>query len=203
MRESILTEANSHPVRRMLSAALLAFAAASSASAGPLADTAVEAESMAASGNARGAYATMQEALGDFAATLPFEVGLFEFVTEKPAAYGSYTPRPNADFRPGEPLITYVELIGLSWKKLKDSRYTAAFTVDLEVIDYKGDTLAAKKGFGSFAFTGRTRNQEIYTHLTLDVSGASPGDYHVRYTVNDTLGGRSTSFEQKFSIAKE
>lgn len=198
-----MTAAALPTVARIVSAAVLAFATASAVVAGPLADTAIEAESMAASGNARGAYAKIQEALADFAATLPFEVALFEFVTDKPAAYGSYTPRANAVFRSGEPLITYVELIGLSWKKLPDSRHTAAFTVDLELIDYKGDTLAAKKGFGSFAFTGRIRNQEIYTHLSLDVSGARPGDYRVRYTINDTLGDRSTSFEQKFSIAKE
>ncbi|MBO3759996.1 hypothetical protein [Ciceribacter sp. L1K22] len=193
-----------HRLHRLLPTAVLGLClGVQTAAAGPLMDAAMQAEALAAGGDARAAHAKMQEAFGDFAATLPLTVSLAEFATDKPAAYGSYTPRPDTVFKPGEPLITYLELIGLTWETLPDKRYTSAFNVDLELIDYKGDTLAAQKKFGSFSFTGRFRNQEIYTHLTLDVTGAPAGDYKVRYTVNDTVGKRSTSFEQKFSIAKE
>ncbi len=45
------------------------------------------------------------------------------------------------------------------------------------------------------------QNQEIYTHLTLDVSGAKPGDYVLRYTVNDVMGNRAAVFEQTFTVS--
>lgn len=184
-----------------LGVALLALACAAAPSlAGPLRDAAEKAETAAKTGGAVEAYSSMREAFADFAAGLPFQVGKALFVTEKPAAYGAYTPRPATAFRPGEPLITYVELIGLTWKPIEGGRQQSSFTVDLELKDGNGATLAAQKGFGSFTFTGFVRNQEIYTHLTLDVSGARPGNYSVYYTINDVNGKQSAVLQQAFTV---
>lgn len=167
--------------------------------AGPLVEAATKAEQQAADGDPNGAFSTLREAVGEFSSGLPFSVGTAVFVTEKPAAYGAYSPRADSRFNEGEPLITYVELIGLSWEKTEDT-YRANFTVDLEVLDSKGEQLAAQKNFGKFDFTGRVRNQEIFTHLTLDLAGASPGSYTVKYTINDTLAGHFTTVEQAFTV---
>lgn len=169
--------------------------------AGPFHDAAGQAESRAAAGDAVGAYDAARKAFEDFAALLPFSIGKALFVSEKPSAYGAYAPRPNSVFRPGEPLITYVELIGLTWKPVDGGKQQSVFTVDLELKDDKGATLAAQKSFGSFTFTGYVRNQEIYTHLTLDVTGATAGNFVLTYTVNDVYGQRSAAFEQKFSVS--
>lgn len=174
---------------------------ATAAWAGPLADGARIAEEKALSGDTRAAYEAAREAFGKFASALPFTIGKSVFVSEKPAAYGAYTPRENAIFKPGEPLVTYVELIGLRWKPIEGGKQQSNFTVDLELKDAKGATLAAQKGFGSFTFTGYVQNQEIYTHLTLDVTGAKPGDYVLRYTINDVFGERAALFEQPFTVA--
>ncbi len=171
------------------------------ASAGPLADGARVAEEKALAGDPVAAFEAARDALATFTAGLPFTIAKAVFVSEKPAAYGAYVPRANAVFKPGEVLITYVELIGLHWKPGDGGLLTSNFTVDLELKDAKGATLAAEKGFGNFSFTGHVQNQEVYTHLTLDVSGAKPGDYVAQYRVNDVLGQRSAVFEQPFTVA--
>lgn len=184
----------------LLAAALAAVSAATVARAGPLLDAAREAESKAAAGDAVGAYDTIRDAFGAFSMTLPFSVGKAVFVNERPKAYGAYSPRPEPVFKPGEPLITYVELIGLTWKESGDGLEQSNFSVDFEILEPGGKILAAQKSFGEFTFTGLVRNQELFTHLTLDITGAEPGDYVLKYTINDLVGERFTSFEQKFTV---
>ncbi len=170
--------------------------------AGPLSEAAAAAEAKSKTGDALGAYDTMRQALADFSSTLPLMIGKGLFTETVPTAYGIYTPRKNATFRPGEPLITYLELVGLTWKPAEETgKQQTSFSVDFELTDSKGVVLATQKTFGNFGFTGLYRNQEVFTHLTLDLSGAAPGDYILRYIVTDTAGARSARLEQPFTIA--
>ncbi|ATN34128.1 hypothetical protein ACO34A_09955 [Rhizobium sp. ACO-34A] len=173
---------------------------ASTASAGMLATAAAEAEKKADKSDFVGAFEAMRDAFADFGGLLPLTVGKAVFVTERPKGYGAYKPRKEPVFEPGEPLITYVELIGLNWKREEDGLQHSNFTVDFELIDSKGETLASQKNFGTFSFAGYARNQEMYTHLTLDIDGAAAGAYRLRYTINDTLAQKSTSVEQPFTV---
>ncbi len=193
---------------RWMTAALLAAGlsigpAATAAKAGPLADAAREAESKAAAGDSVGAYDTIRDAFGAFSMTLPFSVGKAVFVTEKPKAYGAYAAKPDAVFKPGEMLITYVELIGLNWKPMGDGLEKSSFSVDFEISEAGGKVLASQKKFGEFTFTGLKRNQELFTHLTLDITGAEPGDYVLKYTINDNVSSHFTSFEQTFTVKEK
>ncbi len=190
---------------RQVAAALLAagfsiVCAPGVVTAGPLADAARTAEEKAAAGDVIGAYDAIRDAFGAFSMTLPFTVRQAVFVSEKPKAYGAYSPRPEPVFGPGVPLITYVELIGLSWQSTGDGLEHANFSVDFEILEPDGKILAAQKGFAEFTSTGLIRNQEIFTHLTLDITGAEPGDYVLKYTINDLVGERFTSLEQKFTV---
>lgn len=138
--------------------------APSVAIAGPLNDAATKAETMARSGDAAGAYALMREAVSDFAATLPFAIGKAVFVTEPPLGYGIYTPRADANFKTNEPLISYIEPLGLTWKPADEAgKQQTKFTVDFDILDEAGDIVAGQKAFGSFSFTGLFRNQELFT----------------------------------------
>jgi hypothetical protein len=190
---------------RWMSAALLAAGlsgagAAVPASAGPLVDAAREAESKAAAGDAVGAYDTIRDAFGAFSMTLPFSVGKAVFVTERPKAYGAYAAKPDTVFKPGEPLITYVELIGLTWKDSGDGLLKSNFSVDFEISESGGKVLASQKKFGEFTFTGLMPIQELFTHLTLDLTGAEPGDYLLKYTINDNISNHFTTSEQTFTV---
>ncbi len=170
------------------------------AAAGMLVDAATKAEQLATSGNPVGAHDALREAFGNFSSTLPFSIGKATFVADPPEGYGMYTPRPNAVYKPGESLISYVEPVGLSWRPIDGGKVEAQFTVDLELLNDKGDTLAEQKAFGSFTFRGFVRNQEVFAKLTLSVEGPPAGDYVLRYRFRDAISGAVALSDQKFSI---
>lgn len=173
------------------------------AHAGALVDAAQKAEQLATSGDAKGAYDAMRNAVSDFSTTLPFSVGKALFVREAPLGYGIYNPRASADFKANEPLISYIEPLGLTWKAADEAgKQQTKFTVDFDILDEAGDVIASQKSFGSFSFTGYFRNQELFTHLTLDVSSAPVGKYTVRYIFNDTNSGKTTTVDQPFAIVE-
>jgi hypothetical protein len=183
-------------------AAGLAFGLAGTALAGPLAEAAAKAEGLAASGDAIGAHDVMRQAISDFSESLPFSLGKAVFVKSDPAGYAMYEPKEEPVFKPGESLISYVEPVGLSWKQSPvQGKIETHFTVDFDILNPAGDVLAGQKSFGDFTFTGFFRNQEIYSTLTIDVSGAPAGDYILRFHFNDVNSGKTTSIDQPFKIA--
>lgn len=156
---------------------------------------------MATSGNPVGAHDALREAFGTFSSTLPFSIGKATFVTDPPEGYGMYTPRENTVYKPGEPLMSYIEPVGLSWRPIEGGKVEALFTVDLELLNDKGDTLAEQKAFGSFTFRGFVRNQEVFAKLTLSVEGPPTGNYVLRYRFRDVISGAVALSDQKFTIA--
>lgn len=171
--------------------------------AGPLLDAAAEAERKAAAGDPSGAYEAIHAGLARFSANLPLSVPRALFVTETPTAYRAYTAKKEPIFASGEPILAYVEVLGLQWMPVDGDRQQAHFTVDLELSDDKGKTLALQKEFGNFTFTAHSPAQEVYTHLTLDVAGATPGTYVLRYTINDVTAERSVPFELPFTLVEK
>lgn len=172
------------------------------AGAGPLAEAASKAETLATSGDTTGAHDALRAAVGTFSATLPFSIGKAVFVASAPVGYAMYEPKPQPVFKPGEALVSYVEPIGLTWKPAAAAgKLETHFTVDLDILSASGEVLANQKAFGNFTFTSFLRNQEIYATLTTDVSGAAAGDYVLRFHFNDLNSGKSASVDQKFTIA--
>lgn len=170
--------------------------------AGPLTDAAAQAEKLAASGDAAKARDLLLQAMSDFSQTLPFAIGKAIFVSKQPTGYAMYEPREGSVFKEGESLISYIEPVGLSWKNAAEKgKLESHFTVDFDILNPKGDVLAGQKAFGDFTFTGYLRNQEIYSTLTIDVSGAPAGDYVLRFHFNDVNSGKSASVDQPFKIA--
>ena len=169
--------------------------------AGPLADAATQAEERATSGDPVGARDAIRDAYGTFAATLPFTIGKVAFVDTPPTGYGMYDTRAATVFKIGEPLISYVEPVGLTWRAGEDGKLESAFAVDLELLDTKGEVLAEQKAFGTFAFRSLVRNQEVFAKLTLTLDDPPPGDYVLRYRFRDANSGAVALSEQPFSIA--
>jgi hypothetical protein len=193
----------SGPARSFIAAALGAWLVTSPALGGPLLDAAIEAERLAAQNDARGAFEAIRAGLAAFSQTLPLSVPRALFVSEVPKAYRAYAPKAEPVFLSGEKLITYVEVTGLKWQPSGEAQRQSHFTVDLELTDDKGKTLALQKEFGNFTFTAHSDAVEVYTHLTLDVDGAKPGGYVLRYTINDVIAERSTPFELPFTLKEK
>lgn len=186
--------------KSLLRMAFVAALAPTFALAGPLADAARKAEEQAAAGDTVGAHTTIRDAFGAFAATLPFSIGKAVFVSAAPEGYGMYAVRPEASFKAGEALISYVEPVGLTWRPADGGLLESHFTVDLELLDPKGTVLAEQKAFGSFDFKGSVRNQEVFAKLTLNLSGPPAGDYVLRYRFRDAASGAVAISEQPFKI---
>lgn len=186
--------------KSLLRMAFVAALAPTFALAGPLADAARKAEEQAAAGDTVGAHTTIRDAFGAFAATLPFSIGKAVFVSAAPEGYGMYAVRPEASFKVGEALISYVEPVGLTWRPADGGLLESHFTVDLELLDPKGTVLAEQKAFGSFDFKGSVRNQEVFAKLTLNLSGPPAGDYVLRYRFRDAASGAVAISEQPFKI---
>ncbi len=189
-----------YPARSLTATVLAAWLVAAPALGGPLLDAAIEAERLAAQNDARGAFEAIRSGLAAFSQSLPLTVPRALFVTEVPKAYRAYAPKAEPVFLTGEKLITYVEVTGLKWQPADGEQRQSHFTVDLELTDDEGKTLALQKEFGNFTFTSHADAVEVYTHLTLDVAGAKPGGYVLHYTINDVIAERSTPFELPFTL---
>lgn len=172
------------------------------AKAGPLVDAATKAEQLATSGDPAKARDLMRQAVGDFSQTLPFSIGKAVFITKEPAGYAMYEPKDGTVFKTGEAIVSYVEPVGLTWKEVAaQDKLETHFTVDFDILNPAGKILAGQKAFGDFTFTGYLKNQEIYSTLTIDVSGAPAGDYVLRFHFNDINSGKTASIDQPFKIA--
>ncbi len=189
-----------YQARSLTATVLAAWLVAAPALGGPLLDAAIEAERLAAQNDARGAFEAIRSGLAAFSQSLPLTVPRALFVTEVPKAYRAYAPKAEPVFLTGEKLITYVEVTGLKWQPADGEQRQSHFTVDLELMDDEGKTLALQKEFGNFTFTSHSDAVEVYTHLTLDVAGAKPGGYVLHYTINDVIAERSTPFELPFTL---
>ncbi len=170
--------------------------------ASALTDAAAKAESLAAAGDAVGAYDVLRGAISDFSANLPFSIGKTVFVRGEPAGYAMYDIKDTSIFKPGETLVSYVEPIGLSWvPSAMQGKIQTHFTVDFDILNKQGEVLASQKSFGDFTFNGYFRNQEIYATLSIDVTGAPAGDYILRFHFNDANSKKKASVEQAFTIS--
>lgn len=188
---------------RCLSAAALAMglalAGAAPALAGDVEDTAREAERRLAAGKHLEAIELLRTALADLVAKTPLGFRKAVLVGQPQSGFGMYTPRKDNVFASGEPIHTYVEPIGLAWRRHAET-FEAVFTVDIEIRTPDGKVLGGQKEFGRFEFVSRERNHEVMTNLTLTLTGVAPGDYIFGATFNDRIGGRSATLDMPFVI---
>lgn len=132
----------------------------------------------------------------------PLTVRHAVFVSEHPAGFGMYTPHASDSFKPGEKLTAYAEPVGYGWKQVGNGMFEFGFVVDFLVKSPDGKILAGKQDFARLVQQSHVRNREFMLTLNLDLTGASPGDYVLEYTLHDIASDKSTSFDLPFKIAK-
>jgi hypothetical protein len=169
------------------------------AAAGEIEAAAREAEAKVQAGQHVEAFNTLRNALTALNANAPLGFRKAIFIAKPPQGFGLYQPRPESAFRSGEPLIVYVEPIGLGWRP-EGEGFSSQFTVDFELRSPKGEILTGQKEFGKFGFNSRERNIEVMAHLTINLSGAPAGDYVFGATFHDKVSGKQASFDLPFSI---
>lgn len=158
-----------------------------------------KAASEIAAGHSLAAVETLREAVRKAALSGPLVFRHALFTAEAAKGFGIYNPRKDNVFKRGEPLLAYVEPVGFGWRPEGDL-YTALLTADYEIRSPQGQILAGQREFGRFAFTSRDQNHEVMTTLTLNLSGAKPGDYVLGITFHDKTTGKSANFDLPFKM---
>ncbi len=171
-----------------------------SAAAGEIADLAAKAESQLQAGQGAAAIETLRTAMLAANNKTPLAFRKAIFVSEPPRGFGIYKERPNKVFAQNEPLVAYVEPVGIGWAKQGDGTLHSSLAVDFEIRNPKGDILAGKRDFGQFEFTSHEQNMEVMTHVTLNLTGASPGQYIFGLIYRDKITGKSANVDLPFEI---
>jgi hypothetical protein len=121
------------------------------------------------------------------------------FVKSKATGFGMYQPRDSNIFKPGDPLIFYVEPQGYTFKTAGDISTFGVF-MDLDILSQSGASLASQKHFADNEFTSHHLNRELNLDGTVNLTGAPPGNYLLVLTLHDKLGGSSAVTKLPFII---
>ncbi len=121
------------------------------------------------------------------------------FATEA-KSFGLYAERGNSTFKTGEPLLVYTEPVGYAWRENADGTFTFGFDVDLKLSSANGEVLAEQENFQRVELNSHARNREFMLSLTLDLTGADPGDYVIEYRTRDIASDKMGTISLPFTI---
>ena len=124
------------------------------------------------------------------------------FVSKTASGFGMYDKRPSNVFTPGDKLLSYAEVSGMTYKPVGDT-FQFGYSVDVEIRTAKGATTMAKTQLGSTTLTSHVRNKEIELDLSLSITGLASGDYVLAYLVHDTNSEQTASIEQPFTVKEQ
>ncbi len=132
----------------------------------------------------------------------PFTAINVHLVAAPPSGYGQYLPRVDNVYRPGEPLILYLEPVGFKVNYDADQgSYTYRLAADFNLVDAWGMVVGGRRGFGRFEDTTRHFPDRIPLTFTYSLAGLPPGSYRVETILRDLLGKRSYTVVTPIRIA--
>jgi hypothetical protein len=133
-------------------------------------------------------------------AKAPLQFRQYFFVSDAPTGFGIYEKRADGPFKPGEKLIVYAEPVGYNWESNADGTFTFGFDIDLAVKSKDGNVLNRQDKFSHVVLTSHAKNHEFMLTITLDLSGADPGDYVLEYTTHDVASNKSAIISLPFTL---
>jgi hypothetical protein len=117
------------------------------------------------------------------------------------SGFGIYDERKDGVFKSGEPVTAYAEPVGYGWKDNGDGTYSFGFAIDLMVKTPDGKIVAGQEDFQRLELKSRARNKEFMLTLTLNLTGAPPGDYIIEYVTRDLTSSKSGKISLPITIA--
>jgi hypothetical protein len=133
----------------------------------------------------------------------PLTVRKAFFVTKHPSAFGGYTQRSSDVFKPGEPLLAYIEPVGYGWKGNGNGVFDLSVSVDFLVKTEDGNIVGGKEDFQRLVLQSHVKNKELMLTLTLNVRGAPAGNYTVEYKLRDLVTEKTATVDLPFTIAAQ
>lgn len=122
-------------------------------------------------------------------------------LTDAPAAgYGNYTPHQGSEFRTGEPIHVYVEVLGYGWKDNGDGTLSELLDADLNLLNAQGTTVASQEKFLTADIKSREKLLETFLTLDATLTAFDPGAYKLQYVLHDRAGGKDTTFEVPITL---
>lgn len=149
------------------------------------------------------AYEAARQALLAIWAELPLTVRNIT-LTEGPATgYGNYTPRTGSEFKAGEKIEVYVEVLGYGWKDNGDGTQSELLDADLNLLNATGQTVASQEKFLTADIKSRQKLLETYLTLDATLTSFEAGAYKLQYVLHDRAGGKDTTFEVPITLTGE
>ena len=122
-------------------------------------------------------------------------------LTETPApSYGNYTPRAASEYKAGEQIHVYVEVLGYGWKDNGDGTQSELLDADLNLLNAQGTTVASQPKFLSADIKSRTKLLETFLTLDATLTAFDPGAYKLQYVLHDRAGGKDATFEMPITL---
>lgn len=144
-------------------------------------------------GDAAAVVDGLQRAMAGAWKRLPFTVVNVHLVAAPPAGYGRFIPRVDNVYRPGEPLILYMEPVGFTVvHDQKNGVYRYNISTDFNLVDAWGRVVSGRREFGRFGGRSRRFPDRFPLTFTYNLSGLPPGEYRVETILRDMLDKKQT-----------
>jgi hypothetical protein len=122
-------------------------------------------------------------------------------LTETPApSYGNYTPRASSEYKAGEQIHVYVEVLGYGWKDNGDGTQSELLDADLNLLNSQGTTVATQPKFLSADIKSRARLLETFLTLDATLTSFDPGAYKLQYVLHDRAANKDATFEVPITL---
>lgn len=171
--------------------------------AGPVADKAAEVETAMAAGDSAAALTGASDIMAQVWEATP-DLGIRQslLVTEPAAGYGIYNPRPNNQYKLGEPVYVYAEPFGFAYGSPGEGLFGINFTVDLRVLNENGDVLGEEPGLANLDLTSRFNIREFPANVTYTLNGIPPGKYVLETTLHDKNSAKTGTFQNTIEFVE-
>ncbi len=169
------------------------------ANAGPIEDAASKAAVLNAGGDPAGAIAALDDAVDAIWTAAPLTLRKALFVNAA-SGYGVYDERADAVFKPGEPILVYVEPIGFAYGKNQVGGSEISLVTDFDLQNPAGESLYSKDDFVAVTLPVRYKNREFQMTLTLNLTGLPEGQYVGKFRVRDKHSDKNVVFDMPFEV---
>ena len=131
---------------------------------------------------------------------VPLSIETSLLIDAEAQGYGIYTPRASTTYKSKDVIQTYIEPVGVGWRKRDDGASETDISVDLHLRTGTGKIALEQPAMLSLNQVSRLPTDELGMTLTLNVNKAPPGPYVVEYVLHDRVKNETTTVSSEITI---